>query len=56
MTVLAKGISNGYAMGAVVGSVAAMEPANHMFISSSYWSDNIGLIASITTIDRKSVV
>ena len=52
MTVLAKGISNGYAMGAVVGSVAAMEPANHMFISSSYWSDNIGLIASITTINE----
>ena len=50
MTVLAKAMSNGYPMGAVVGSRAVMEPARHMFISSSYWSDNLGLIASLTTI------
>ncbi|MEM7116412.1 MAG: aminotransferase class III-fold pyridoxal phosphate-dependent enzyme [Chloroflexota bacterium] len=50
MTVLAKAMSNGYPMGAVVGSRAAMEPAKNMFISSSYWSDNIGLIATLTTI------
>jgi glutamate-1-semialdehyde 2,1-aminomutase len=50
MTVVAKAMSNGYAMGAVVGSRFAMEPAARMFISSSYWSDNIGLVASLTTI------
>jgi len=50
MTVIAKAMSNGYPMGAVVGSVEAMEPAGRMFISSSYWSDNIGLAAAITTI------
>ena len=50
MTVLAKAMSNGYPMGAVVGSRQVMAPASHMFISSSYWSDNIGLIASLTTI------
>ncbi len=50
MTVLAKSISNGYAMGAVVGSRAVMESAGRMFISSSYWSDNIGLAAALTTI------
>jgi glutamate-1-semialdehyde 2,1-aminomutase len=54
MTVVAKAMSNGYPMGAVVGKRAVMEPAKHMFISSSYWSDNIGLVASmvasITTI------
>ncbi|MCX6048077.1 MAG: aminotransferase class III-fold pyridoxal phosphate-dependent enzyme [Chloroflexi bacterium] len=50
MTVVAKAMSNGYAMGAVVGSRAVMEPAGRMFISSSYWSENIGLVASITTI------
>jgi glutamate-1-semialdehyde 2,1-aminomutase len=27
-----------------------MEPAERMFVSSSYWSDNIGLVASLTTI------
>ena len=50
MTVLAKAMSNGYPMGAVVGSRAVMEPASRMFISSSYWSDNLGLVASLTTI------
>ncbi len=50
MTVVAKCISNGYPMGAVVGRREFMEPAEDMFISSSYWSDNIGLTASITTI------
>ena len=50
MTVVAKAMSNGYPMGAVVGSQEVMEPAKRMFISSSYWSDNIGLAASLTTI------
>ncbi len=50
MTVLAKAMSNGYPMGAVVGSRSVMEPANRMFISSSYWSDNLGLVATLTTI------
>ena len=50
MTVLAKAISNGYPMGAIVGSREAMEPAARMFLSSSYWSDNVGLAASVTTI------
>ena len=50
MSVFAKAMSNGYPMGAVVGSRAVMEPASRMFISSSYWSDNVGLAASLTTI------
>ena len=50
MTVVAKAMSNGYPMGAVVGSREVMEPASRMFISSSYWSDNVGLVAALTTI------
>ena len=50
VTVLAKAMSNGYAMGAVVGSREAMAPAASMFVSSSYWSDNVGLAAALTTI------
>ena len=50
MTVLAKAMSNGYPMGAVVESRAVMESASRMFISKSYWSDNLGLVASLTTI------
>jgi glutamate-1-semialdehyde aminotransferase len=52
MSVFAKAMSNGYPMGCVVGSREAMEPADRMFISSSYWSDNVGLAASVTTINE----
>ena len=50
MAVLAKSISNGYPMAAVVGKREVMEPAARMFISSTYWSDTIGLRAALTTI------
>jgi glutamate-1-semialdehyde 2,1-aminomutase len=50
MAVFAKSISNGYPMGAVVGSRDVMEPAARMFISSTYWSDTIGLRAALTTL------
>ena len=50
MAVFAKSISNGYPMGAVVGRQDVMEPASRMFISSTYWSDTIGLTAAITTL------
>lgn len=50
MTVLAKAISNGYPMGAVVGKRWVMAPTARMFISSTYWSDAIGLTAALTTL------
>ncbi|MFM9962715.1 MAG: aspartate aminotransferase family protein [Planctomycetaceae bacterium] len=50
MAVFAKSMSNGYPMGAVVGRRSVMEPAARMFISSTYWSDPIGMVASLTTI------
>ena len=46
----AKAISNGYAMGAVVGRRAIMEVVGDMFVSSTYWSDAVGLAASLATI------
>ena len=50
MAVFAKSISNGFPMGAVVGKKDVMEPAARMFISSTYWSDTIGLRAALTTL------
>lgn len=50
MAVFAKSISNGYAMGAVVGRREVMEPAARMFVSSTYWSDMIGLRAALTNL------
>jgi glutamate-1-semialdehyde 2,1-aminomutase len=50
LAVFAKAISNGYPMAAVVGKRWVMEPAGRMFISSTYWSDTLGLSAALTTI------
>lgn len=52
MAVFAKAISNGYPMAAVVGKRAVMESAGQMFISSTYWSDTLGLRAALTTIQE----
>jgi glutamate-1-semialdehyde 2,1-aminomutase len=52
MAVFAKAISNGYPMAAVVGKREVMEPVAWMFISSTYWSDCIGLRAALTTIQE----
>lgn len=50
LAVFAKSMSNGYPMAAVVGTRIVMEPVAHMFISSLYWSDTIGLQAALTTL------
>ncbi|MBM3458326.1 MAG: aminotransferase class III-fold pyridoxal phosphate-dependent enzyme [Armatimonadetes bacterium] len=50
LAVFAKSMSNGYAMGAVVGRRSVMESAGPMFVSSTYWSDAIGLVASLATL------
>lgn len=50
MAVFAKAISNGYPMAAVVGQRDVMQAATPMFISSTYWSDTIGLRAALTNI------
>ncbi|MCA9178708.1 MAG: aminotransferase class III-fold pyridoxal phosphate-dependent enzyme [Planctomycetales bacterium] len=50
LAVFAKSISNGFPMGAVVGRRDVMAPAASMFISSTYWSDTIGLRAALTTL------
>jgi glutamate-1-semialdehyde 2,1-aminomutase len=50
LSVFAKSISNGYPMGVVVGRREWMEPSARMFISSTYWSDTLGLQATLTTL------
>ena len=39
-------------MGAVVGKRSVMEAASQMFVSSTYWSDTIGLRAALTTLQE----
>jgi glutamate-1-semialdehyde 2,1-aminomutase len=52
LAVFAKAISNGYPMAAVVGRREVMAPAARMFLSSTYWSDTLGLRAALTTLQE----
>lgn len=50
VAVLAKSLSNGFAMGAVVGRREVMQPSERMFISSTNWSELLGIRAAIVTL------
>jgi len=52
IAVFAKGISNGYPMGVVIGKRIYMDAAQDSFISSTYWTERIGPAAAIATINK----
>jgi glutamate-1-semialdehyde aminotransferase len=52
IAVYGKAMGNGYSMAAVVGKKVVMESAQESFISSTYWTEGIGLVASIATINK----
>lgn len=52
IAVFAKGMSNGFAMGAVIGKSWVMDAAQESFISSTYWTERIGPAAAIATIRK----
>jgi glutamate-1-semialdehyde 2,1-aminomutase len=52
IAVYGKAMSNGYPMAAVVGRREVMESAQESFISSTYWTERIGPVASIATINK----
>ena len=52
IVVYGKGISNGFPLAAVVGKGDVMDIAQNSFISSTYWTDRIGPVASIATINK----
>lgn len=54
MAVLAKGISNGYPMAAVIGVGDIMQAAQSTFISSTYWTERLGPVAALATIRKHS--
>ena len=51
IAVFSKATSNGYALGAVIGKKKFMASAQDSFISSAYWTENIGFQAAISMID-----
>jgi len=52
IAVFAKAISNGFAMGAVLGRESLMSAAQGSFISSTYWTEGIGPAAAVAAIRK----
>jgi len=52
IAVFAKTISNGFAMGAVIGNEDTMAAAQESFISSAYWTEGVGPAAGVATIKK----
>jgi glutamate-1-semialdehyde 2,1-aminomutase len=52
IAVFAKAISNGYPMAAVIGTSEVMQAAQKSFISSTYWTERIGPVAALATIQK----
>ncbi len=52
IAVFGKAISNGYPMGAIIGREEIMDIVQKTFISSTYWTERIGPVASIATIKK----
>ena len=52
IAVFAKALGNGFPIGAVIGSSAAMEGAHKSFISSTYWTEAIGPTAALATLKK----
>jgi glutamate-1-semialdehyde aminotransferase len=47
-----KALSNGYPMAAIIGREEVMQAAQETFISSTYWTDRVGLVAALATINK----
>ena len=56
MVVFAKAMGNGYPIGAILGIRKIMSIAEDTFISSTYWTEDIGFSAAIATIKKHSTV
>lgn len=52
LAVFAKTISNGFAMGAVIGTGRAMDAAQSTFVSSAYWTEAIGPAAALAAVGK----
>lgn len=52
IAVFAKGVSNGFPMGIILGKRDIMQAAQGTFISSTYWTDRIGPTAAIAAINK----
>ena len=51
MAVFGKALGNGYAITAVIGQREVMEVAQSTFISSTFWTERIGPVAALKTLE-----
>jgi glutamate-1-semialdehyde 2,1-aminomutase len=51
MATFGKALGNGYAVNAVIGTDSVMNYANSTFISSTFWTERIGSVAALKTLD-----
>jgi glutamate-1-semialdehyde 2,1-aminomutase len=52
IAVFGKAISNGFPMAAIIGVSEVMTAAQESFISSTYWTEKIGPVTAIATIEK----
>ena len=52
LAIFGKAIGNGYAINAIIGKKEIMNMANKSFISSTFWTEKIGYIAALATINE----
>ena len=50
IVVYGKAIANGYPLTAILGKNEIMRSAENSFISSTFWTDNLGAVAAIETL------
>ncbi len=52
IAVFAKAMANGYAMSAIIGKKNVMQSAQDTFMSSTNWTERIGSVAALATINK----
>lgn len=52
IAVFSKALGNGYPIAAIIGRAPVMEAAQNTFISSTYWTERIGPVAAVATIQK----
>lgn len=52
MVVYGKAMGNGFAISAVVGKKQIMDQVQETFISSTFWTERVGFVAALATIDK----
>ena len=51
MAIFGKALGNGYAITSIIGKSNIMQAAQNTFISSTFWTERIGYVAALATLD-----